>query len=235
MAITFQDCQSGTGGGGTTAPACGAFSVNPAANDLIVVGHGTWNNALAQTAPTDSGGNTYSQIGTTQRQNVTGGVAGMSMWYTKVVTGGSSFVVTGHVPASTNSGIIALLFRGIDTSAPYNGDWVGAIVTAGTPKTVGPTTPSPPANSIFVGFAFQDGGNVNIAASGGGGWTQPTNSSADRPAILRLQAAYQIASAAQTISWAGTSAFPFGGVLQTASWQPPAAAANTFPAPLLVV
>jgi hypothetical protein len=129
--------------------------------------------------------------------------------------------------------MVALLFRGTAAS-PYNGDWIGSLVAlaAGT-KTIGPSTPAPASGSVFVTFGWQGGATVALTATTG--YTQPSGGQSSTAFVQRLESAYQASSSVLSVTWAGTSAFPNGGVVMMASFAPLAAAGPSFPAPILVV
>ncbi len=91
MSVTIVDVQKKTGTG--TTAVFPAFAANPSNGDTIVVAFAR-STSGAHGAPTDSQGNTYTQIGTLQNAAPTDPY--VSVWMAVNITGGSSFVVTGH-------------------------------------------------------------------------------------------------------------------------------------------
>ncbi len=134
MAITILDVQQATHNAASNTLALPAFAVDPSNGDTIIVAYSTWTTTGNQVAPTDSAGNTYTQIGT---EVVHSKPEIISLWYAHNVVGGSSFVVTGHVTTNQHHTVIAWLISG---DYDYNGDFTNAGGSGGTVKccSIGP-------------------------------------------------------------------------------------------------
>lgn len=202
-----------------------AFAVDPVNGDTIVVMSAIYSSAAAAQAPTDNFGNTYVQIGSTIRQSVWNSNTGFALWYAKNIVGGSSFVVTDHAN-NNNHNAVAWCLSGVDTIAPYNGDWVEAHGGGATNPTTGPTIIVPPTNSMFLAFFFEDD---NVAATVPTGWNttgangftagMATRSTSIYTGVpIRSQSAYFIASAVQSAQW--TVIIPHAWIGMLISIQP---------------
>jgi hypothetical protein len=170
MAISRRDCQQARSNA-ASALACPAFASSPVSGDTVVVCISSWTSGgLTHQAPTDSQANTYTQIGTTQA-----GASGdfqMSMWKSENITGGASFVVTGHISISATITCIAVCLTGANTPTSYNGDTVAATATSANPAS-GTSSPAPAANSYFLACCSKGATNIPTAGSG---WQFFTNS-----------------------------------------------------------
>lgn len=160
--MLIKDAQK-TGFDDVTDAPLNAFATDPISGDCIVVFMHTLyaTNSPTHLAPTDTASNTYTQIGSTLTQeNPPGSYHKLSMWYSQNITGGASFVVTGHASAGgLGNGVILMAWAltGVSPTA-YNGD-VGTTVTINgttddlTVLTVG----TPAAESLFIGGCGMDG------------------------------------------------------------------------------
>lgn len=163
----------GTAAQGTTssanAVACSAFGTNPVTGDSIYVWMSTFlTGGVTHQAPTDTQSNAYTQIGTTQVGS--SGNFALSLWLATNITGGSSFVVTGHV--GTVGTTISVIATCLDSPVVSNGDTVGGTGTSTTPAS-GTSSPAPAANSYFTTGMTKGATNIPTAGSG---WQFFTNS-----------------------------------------------------------
>lgn len=158
----------GTTGSGSSV-ACTAFATNPQNGDSIYVWMSTFiTGGVTHQAPTDTFSNTYTQIGTTQA-----GASGnfhLSLWLATNITGGSSFVVTGHV--SLIGTTITVIATCLDTNVAYNGDTAAATATSTNPAS-GTTSPAPSVASYFTAATSKGATAIPTAGSG---WQFFTNS-----------------------------------------------------------
>lgn len=228
MALTIRDVQS-CGGAGAGAPtsalAMGAFASDPVNGDVIIVGSSVYTDAAGGQAPTDSAGNTYVRVGTAVLQSVGNPNTGLALWAAYNITGGSSFVVTDHTKNNAHAAV-AWCLTGADAS-PYNGDWVEAHGATTSPQVVGPSTPSPAANSIMLGFHMQDASANTPTYTAGWNTTgvngfdagmlgRSHNSYAGVP--ITLFSAYLLTSTVETLTWTCVISFDWAGML--ASFKP---------------
>lgn len=153
--------------GSGTSVATTAFGTNPVTGDTLVVFEIT-GGVVTHQAPTDTASNTYTQIGTT-----IGGGPLISMWRKENCSGGSSFVVTGHVNTATQVTVIAWCLSGASIPTSYNGDTAAATASTANPAS-GSSSPAPAANSFFIA-GVADGG-ANNAVTAGSGWEFVTGS-----------------------------------------------------------
>lgn len=198
------------------------FATSPSVGDAIVVLVVT-GSAVTHTAPTDSAGHTASAIGAQQKD----ASICQSVWIFENLTTGTglgSYNVIGHW-ASATATIIAVRVTGQLTPTSYNGDIVQnstTTETVGTNPSVGPTTVTPAANSIFFGVlsslnagssAYTDG--TNVAWAHVANETQPDNTTLDC-----LFGEHFVntggATTKQTAQWTGASASWFGAVFSLA-------------------
>lgn len=213
-------------GGGSTSLAFNAFVSDPVTGDTIVVMQttaGTGTGGTAQ-APTDTAGNTYSQIGTDQCGTWNSSTC-ISMWYAWNITGGSSFVITTHWSASpTWYGQIAWVLTGTKTTGtPYNGDFVKGADSAVSASSL-TTSVAPSANSLAVGGISSNCGSNTVV--NGAGWTTPALGSVTSNSNQDLYGEYNTVSGTYTADWTSGSC---SHIMLTASFGPPAAA-SSFPA-----
>lgn len=166
--------------GSGTSVATSAFATSPVTGDTIVVFEFTGAISNTHQAPTDTAGNTYTQIGTTLN-----GSQGLSLWKCENCTGGSSFVVTGHLSGVDQLTVIAWCLSGAQTPTSYNGDSVGTTGSSANPAS-GTSSPAPAANSFFIAGAV--GGGADNAMTAGSGWEFVTGST--QPDNTAFQAAY---------------------------------------------
>jgi hypothetical protein len=227
MAATIkavQNCAGAGAGGGSSLLAMGAFAANPANGDVIVVMQAEYNTASAAVAPTDSAGNTYTQIGTTVKQSVWNANTGMSYWAASNITGGSSFIVTVH-HTNNNHCAVAWCLTGVAAS-PYNSDWKENHGGTQVNPVSGASVGTPLANSIMLAALFQDD---NVSASPAAGWnTQGVNGyTAGMDALaqvtfaaapLKMCTAYKLVSASDSCTW--TASIPHAYVTMIASFGP---------------
>ena len=156
-----------TSGAPTTSCATGTFVTSPVTGDTIVVGVSTFGLGITISAPTDTQSNTYTQIGTT---TTTANNAKLAVYRSENVTGGASFVVTGHASGNGCTAIVWALSGAATTS--YNGDSIAATNTGANPAS-GTSTPAPAANSFFIGAMTNESTN---AVTAGSGWQFETRS-----------------------------------------------------------
>lgn len=224
MAITIPEAQQGKSSVSVTTLATTVFTTPPNVGDAVVVFYGTEGTSITHTAPTDSAGHTGTQIGTTQNQS---GFSQLSAWIFENLstgTGLSSYIVTAHW-TSVGGTVIAVRIAGGLTPVSYNGDKVvnsATTVTTGANPTVGPTTVTPAANSVFFGALQSDNAADNAYTDGTGiAWThitnetQPINSTADD---LYVEHFIETAgsTAKQTATWTGVSGHYFNLVFSCA-------------------
>lgn len=231
MANTFKDVKGGQTTANGASQALTAFAVNPVAGDLVVVFQSSFfGSNPTHTAPTDSaGGNTYTQIGTVQRS---GAVTEYTEWFSVLVNGGSSFIVTAHQTNGT-MGLVAVLLTG-NHATPYNSDSAVANVT-GTNPSSGTSSPAPPAGSIFLGGVTDNLGNN--AETDGASWnaTSVNGCTAAMVTAMRqtnntnsqdLYVEYLMANVATAAIWtAASSAY----IARVASFKPAASGGSFDP------
>lgn len=212
MAITVRSVVS------TNAQAFGApvplpvFASNPATGDLIVVavtcyqmGGGTIN------LPTDTAGNTYVRLGTTQFVGAAG--YGLAMFYAKNITGGAAFRVSVSVSSNYHLAACAWAVSGADAS-PYNSDWVALATPVGSNPTL-PTVVLPaPTGPAFTLAALAVAGTQ--VPTDGSGWNQTgvngvtagmvtAARQATFVAHMDLFTEYKVSSAIEAASWTLTA------------------------------
>lgn len=181
-----------------------AFATDPANADAVVVCLSVYQLSGATiNAPTDTAGNTYTQIGTT----ITGANGSISMWLAKNITGGASFRVTGNLSAVRYFAMVAWALTGVGAD-PYNGDWANR--TGATDSAdAGPYGSAPPADSIFIGCISVENSNVPTNGSGwnttgANGFTAGMNTAArvaDYSANFDIFCEYKISSIAESAHW----------------------------------
>lgn len=206
MAISILDVR-GVSGNNTTFQLA-AFAADPGNGDLIVVAYGQYH-ASSPLAPTDTAGNTYLQIGTT---NVAASTNSQSLWYAKNITGGTNFRVTVN-PNGSYCACQAWAITGVGPN-PYNSDFSKFTpVIATTEVHSGTSNPAPSPNAIFLGFASIGATNVLTDQSG---WNTTGANGFDAGMLTRARiadyasnfdcfGAYKIASTAQEAVWTGAS------------------------------
>lgn len=215
--------------GGILDVAVPAFTTDPVAGDAIVVFvYSVQNGAYEAThqAPTDSEGHTYTQLGTTEE--LVEGISHrrLSMWTTMVTTGGSSFVVTGHVESLVQTVffvVSAWCLSNLDAS-PYNADVtvLNADTGNGTDDLTLDLVGSQPADSIFVGAcivsgSLEPGVGFNLLAHG--------FVATGAAGTAEMLSEYQVASGAISFHWTNTAGGAPAYVAMGASW-------NALPDPL---
>lgn len=206
MAVSILDVR-GISGNNTTFQLA-AFAADPQNGDLIVVAYGQYH-ASSPLAPTDTAGNTYVQIGTT---NVAASTNSQSLWYAKNITGGTNFRVTVN-PNGSYCACEAWAITGVGAN-PYNGDFskFTPVVSTTDVRSENSTTP-PAANSIFLGFGSIGAANVLTDQAG---WNTTGLNGFDAGMLSRARiadyasnfdcfGAYKIASSQQEAFWTGAS------------------------------
>jgi hypothetical protein len=160
----IRDVRNNTHNNASNSLALPAFSPDPSNGDTIIVAYSTWTTTGNQLAPTDStGANTYVQVGT---EVANGKPEIISLWYAHNITGGSSFVVTGHLTANQYHTACAWLISGDFT---YNSDFKSnGGSTNVSPFSTGVSTPAPSGVAIFLGVLCID--TSLPTASDGTGW-----------------------------------------------------------------
>jgi hypothetical protein len=137
MAIVLvQTAALGATGSGSTIQTS-AFGVQPTVGNYIVAWHWGWAGAhtgsIGATCFTDTGSNSYTNIGAQTIDNSTYSLMG----YTKVVTAGASFKITATpVMTGLTTGdrlVVACEFSGILSTSPVDGTPIGAVGTTGAP------------------------------------------------------------------------------------------------------
>lgn len=217
MAITIRDVQQATSGVSGTSLAAPAFATNPVTGESIIVCYASFHTggtAPTHQAPTDTAGNTYLPIGPQQDITDSGSKRSISMWMAANITGGSSFVVTGHQSiASTWRSIVPWA---IQNKLIYNGDFT-ATTTTSTNPTTGTTSPAPPASAIFIGIDSSRNGNI----TDGSGWNSIANgmdatmqaaAQIESDSNVHLATEYKISSSAQAATWTAANALWVAGV-----------------------
>lgn len=207
MGWTIRDVKSGQFSGNTGQIT--AFSVDPAVNDIIVLGVDNWNSTLrAILDPTD----TYSNVWAHQNPGTLSPDSnmGLAMFTAPVTTGGSTFRITINSTSTTSvlSGIAWLLRHSTAGAPVYNGDVKTNTGISTTPMATGATTPAPAADSIFLAIMAPAGSTV---ANDPSGWNAIANGfDSTMLAACRLTnnspnqaiyGAYLIGSSAQSASW----------------------------------
>lgn len=166
------------------------------AGDKILVSQVEYNNAVGA-VPTDTMGNTYVQLGTTQYQ----GVAGLALYLATAIATGST-TITCH-PNAAFTACVAWVIN----SAVYNNDWLSAKGTAVT-IAVGPTA-VPPAGSLMIAFA-NIAGNVNLGEQAGWNTTGVNGFTAGMSTAAKVNdwnanndcfSMYKVTSSAETPTW----------------------------------
>jgi hypothetical protein len=165
MAVTIKDVRGVAGNALTSALT--AFATNPVAGDAVVVGYSIYNTASPGLAPTDTGNNTYTQIGT---MNL-GGTTGVSLWLAKNIGANTGLTVTVK-PNGTYFAAVGWLLTGVSAN-PYNGDFGKANSGSGTTASVATTGGTPVNGSLYLGFcsvpnsvSLTDNAAWNAVASG---------------------------------------------------------------------
>lgn len=166
------------------------FAVDPIDGDTIIVAHIHDNNGGGEvSAPTDNYGNLYVHIDSVFGDS---NFCAISVWYAKDVVGGSNFIVTINRGGAGLWGAIAVGLHG--TSAdPYNNDWAENSGVSG-PATAGPTTITPPEDSMFLSFVHDLIGPVTEPPDG---WTLGEAVEVTDHGFF----AWKRASTVQTIGW----------------------------------
>lgn len=222
---TVVDVQQATGSL-VTSVQTPAFASSPTTGDLIVVAMSTWDNggsggsgASVHSAPTDTAGNTYVQIGS-QIHSASGSSNQCSMWACVGATGGSTFRVTSH-QTSAYATVIAWCVRP-STVIGSNGD-VASTVAATTNANDDPTTSSAPAgDSFFLCLATAAGANNGLSegtgwnTTGVNGFTSGMQTNAKyglQSATVSLYTEYQIATSTLKGVWVDGSVFNARGVI----------------------
>jgi hypothetical protein len=177
-----------------------------AAGDAIVVVQNAI--VLADAAPTDNHGNTYTHLGT----KATAGSVSNSVWLAANVATGST-TITGHFSGVAGYGFVAWALRGVD-AAPWNNDFE----TTGPANSATPTgsiTGARPTGSIVLASNAEDGGATLTPTAG---WNDIANGfTSGMNAVIGtfnyggsgLYTAYKLSSATESITWTGGSAQDF--------------------------
>jgi hypothetical protein len=190
----------------TSSVALAAFSPTPVANGVILVCVGTYLGVAASQhlAPTDNFSNTYTQVGTgIDQANVS-----LSLWRARAITTGASHQVTVHAGVAAN--MIGMAWA-LDVADEVNTDFTSATLTVGSTPAVGPSSPAPAANSIFLAFLGtadtpDHGVPTSWNAQGVNGFTAAMQASGRAFLHLgffapNLFGAYLISSTVQTATW----------------------------------
>jgi hypothetical protein len=189
---------------GTTAP----FAVPPVAGGCIVVGYATFGAPSSTFLPPDDPfGNTYVPLGTGQDT----ALVGLQLFIATNIATGPTHTVSAHLTGAANVSVVAWALDSADTD---NGDWLGQTVGAGASPTVGPTTVSPAAGSLFLAmlghadsqdFAWPTGWNQD-GVNGFATAMQGAGRAVGRTGIFsnNLQTAYLRSDTVETATWAGT-------------------------------
>lgn len=169
-AIARRGVTEGHTASGNAVCATTAFGTTPVSGDTLVVAVSSFGATTTFTTPTDTGGNVYTQIGTT----LVSSTVLMSVWRKENATGAASFIVTGHIGTTTNGcTAIAWDLSGANTPTSYNADKTSATNAASANPVSGSSTPAPAASSFFVGVMTNAGPE---AVTSGSGWQVETNS-----------------------------------------------------------
>lgn len=208
---SITDVQVGViSGAGTVA--LPAFAVNPVNGDTIVVVVSAYVNA-PQT-PTDSRGNTYTQLGVRNDSGLY-----CAIYSSENIVGGSAFVVSS--PGANSHGAVAYCLHNVEPSSS-TGDIVTTANAGAGSGAAGPTVIVPVANSIFIAGLIHQGGTI---ADGGSGWNAIANGFTSGCLTrargdftqAKIATQYKIASTVQTGAWTSTGQ-AWGAVI--ASFKP---------------
>jgi hypothetical protein len=175
-----------------------AYSSNvTTGNRLIVWFSENGGGSCVHGAPTDTEGNTYTQIGTTE----TGIVRRLSLWTSQNVTGGSSFVVTLNCSSGTMTWVGGVTVE-IADSGDYNEDFVKGSVS-GVSGEFGPTTTvEAVANSLAVAGAATTCGSDTV--TNGTDWLSVTNERQVNNASQDLYGEHKVESSTYTATWSSS-------------------------------
>jgi hypothetical protein len=143
MSITIQNVVNASAGGSGTVTTASLGSVST--GDLIVVGAGSYKATTLGTLGDSVGGNTYTKIAARDD----GANAGAVLYYSIITNGGAGFTVNLSSPGAVENTIVVWWITG---ASAYNTDEADAANFSGssTAWQVGPTTSTPPANSICL-------------------------------------------------------------------------------------
>jgi hypothetical protein len=189
-----------------------AFETDPSDGDSIIVAAGILQHSgfpIPESVPTDNYGNTYETLG--RVEGLTGNVLYLEVWLAKNIVSGPGLVVTCNV-GNRRHGAVAWCVTGVDPD-PYNGDFViRTDPSPGSTYDVGPTTPDPAPNSLFLAFLR----TTNRSANDGSGWNTVDENGFTTAMQARARqdgavsvlsdifSQYKIESTPQTAAWGGT-------------------------------
>jgi hypothetical protein len=186
-----------------------AFTNNNIAGNFIIV-FTDCNGSDTTTTPTDSQGNTYTQIFNT---TFNGGTYRVGAWYAAKIKSGANTVTTHYGGSNTEFSIIAREYSGLQAITPFDVTASTAPVSGSTAPASGSTTASGNSFSLVVGLEADANGSGQTYAvgSGFGNLTSISTNGFDGIAIEdRLYAAGGAVSANFTL---GTSNFWFCAVV----------------------
>jgi hypothetical protein len=143
MAISILDVRSVSGAAG--ARSLGAFAVNVAIGDVIVIGQAMFSGTSVPASPLSALGNAFTLMGSTPAAGSTRIAIYMSV---VTVAGAETIQVTSN---HTNIAGVGWLIRGLSGS-PSNADIFTMSQVSGTSISVGPTTVLPFPGSIYLVF-----------------------------------------------------------------------------------
>jgi hypothetical protein len=221
MAILFKAVATGTGAATATTASLGAASIG----DLVVVATGSPQaGAGAPALPSDNAGNTYIKIA-----GRNDGTAGMAMFYSFLTIANAGLTVT-YTPPAGPSTVVAHLLSG---AGAYNADKAdSAEFTGSTAFICGPTTLTPPANSIAfycIGASVTETATPNATGyntTGVNGFTAGMNTTMHQEnsgaSFVPTITAYKITSTTESVAVTLPSSAKWFGVI--ASFAPTAVA-----------
>lgn len=207
MGTSVKDIRSKNQGSGNNC-VLDAFSVDPASGDAIFAVTASFS-SVSHSAPTDSMGSTYTQIGsTTDYSGATGGFL-VSFWYAQNVSGGSGVQVT--LKCNNPFGFMggcAWLLTGVPASA-YNGD--GSITTGSATSTpTSPTASTPAGATFFIGAIAAIRNTSDPSLTDGSGWNTTGQYGMDASIVARAETGgnsiyvsteYKVSSAGEQATW----------------------------------
>ncbi len=212
MATAIRDVKNITGG--SAAP---VFSVDPILGDSIIVVSGR--QGTAASAPIDSAGNTYIQIGTTRTE--TSWSLSLIVWAALNIT---HTTTPGAFSVTTNSGSFsASIVWLISGNLTYNNDqtYIDSSVTAGG-NMQSPNSATPSASSIFFGFVafapsastLTDNAGWNVVGSNGFTSGMLANTKTGTfSSSCPIASQYRITTSSAQASWASSAGDSYGAMV----------------------
>lgn len=219
MAILFKAVAAGSGATTATTTSLGSAAIG----DLVVVAAGGVQAGSSPNLPTDNAGNTYTQVPSFRNDGTNGGAA---LFYSFLTVANAALTVS-YTPTAGVTSIVAHLLSG---ALAYNADPANNADFSGTSTAwaVGPTTLTPPANSIVfytIGAGATETATPNAVGyntTGANGFTAGMNTAMHQETKSASAAicvtGYKITSAAASASVTLPAAANWFGVI--ASFSP---------------